>query len=105
MDFKILIFKRNINQSLSDVVDLSHETRERTDAYLETYSGNRYYIYKMYDKLIDEFSYIIFLNVDNVVHGETVEDLIQQLTDIGYTIANPYGLKFLSAALSQTDYK
>lgn len=105
MDFKILIFKRNINQVPCNVISLSQETRERTDAYLQSYSNNRYYIYKVYDKLLDEYSYVVYLNVDNIVQGETVEDLLSKLSDNGFTIANPYGLKLLPAALSQTDYK
>lgn len=105
MDFKILIFKRNINQVPCNLIQMSQETRERTDAYLQSYSNNRYYIYKVYDKLLDEFRYVVYLNVDNIFIGETVEDLLRQMSDYGFTIANPYGLKLLPAALSQTDYK
>lgn len=105
MDFKILIFKRNINQVPCNVIQLSQETRERTDSFLQSYSNNRYYIYKVYDKLLADYRYVVYLNVDNIVQGKTVEDLLRQLSDNGFTIANPYGLKFLPAALSQTDYK
>lgn len=105
MDFKILIFKRNINQVPCNVIQLSQETRERTDSFLQSYSNNRYYIYKVYDKLLSDYRYVVYLNVDNIVQGETVEDLLRQLSDNGFTIANPYGLKLLPAALSQTDYK
>lgn len=105
MDFKILIFKRNINQVPCNVIQLSQETRERTDSFLQSYSNNRYYIYKVYDKILSDYRYVVYLNVDNIVQGETVEDLLRQLSDNGFTIANPYGLKLLPAALSQTDYK
>lgn len=105
MDFKILIFKRNINQVPCNVIQLSQETRERTDSFLQSYSNNRYYIYKVYDKLLADYRYVVYLNVDNIVQGETVEDLLRQLSDNGFTIANPYGLKLLPAALNQTDYK
>lgn len=105
MDFKILIFKRNINQVPCNVIQLSQETRERTDSFLQSYSNNRYYIYKVYDKLLADYRYVVYLNVDNIVQGETVEDLLRQLSDNGFTISNPYGLKLLPAALSQTDYK
>lgn len=105
MDFKILIFKRNINQYPCDVISLSQETRERTDSYLETYSGNKYYIYKVYDKLLDEFRYVVYINTDYIIYGESVKDVLLQLSDYGFTIANPYRLKFLAAALSETDYK
>lgn len=105
MDFNILIFKRHINQVPCNEINLSQEIEQRTDAYLQTYSNNRYYIYKVYDKLLDEFGYMIYLNADCIIRGETIEGVLQQLPDYGFTISNPYGLQFLPVALSQTDYK
>lgn len=105
MDFKTLIFKRNINQVPSDIIESVNESRERMDAYLESYSGNRYYIYKFHDKILDEYSYQILIDDTNVVCGKNVKQLFENLSDYGYSIANPYGIYYLPVALSQTSYK
>lgn len=105
MDFKTLIFKRNINQVPSDIIETVNESRERTDAYLESYSGNRYYIYKSHDKILDDYIYFIFLSNIYIVRGKNVQDLLENLADYGYKILNPYGLFYLPVALSLTSYK
>ena len=105
MDFKTLIFKRNINQVPSDIIKSVYESRERTDAYLESYAGNRYYIYKCHDHILDEYSYSITVDDINIVCGENVKHLLENLADYGYIIANPYGINYLPVSLSQTSYK
>lgn len=105
MDFKTLIFKRNINQVPSDIIKSVYENRERTDAYLESYAGNRYYIYKCHDKILDEYSYQILIDDTIIVCGKNVKHLFENLSDYGYSIANPYGIYYLPVALSQTSYK
>lgn len=105
MDFKTLVFKRNINQVPSDIIKSVNESRERTDAYLESYSGNRYYIYKCHNKILDEYIYSITVDDINIVCGINVKHLLENLSDFGYSIANPYGINYLPVALSQTSYK
>lgn len=105
MNFKALIFKRNINQVPSDIINSVYESRESTDAYLESYSCNRYYIYKCHDKILDEYSYSVSVDEINFVYGENVKHLLENLTDFGYTIVNPYRILYLPVALSQTSYK
>ena len=105
MDFKTLIFKRNLNQVPSDIIKSVNESRERTEAYLESYAGNRYYIYKCHDKILDEYSYSITVDDINIVCGKNVKHLLENLSDYGYSIANPYGIYYLPVALSQTSYK
>lgn len=105
MDLKTLVFKRNINQVPSDIIQSVNESRERTDAYLESYSGKRYYIYKCHDKILDEYSYLIFISDTNIVRGENVKNMLENLSDYGFSIVNPYGIHYLPVALSQTSYK
>ena len=105
MDFKTLVFKRNINQVPSDIIESVNESRERTDAYLESYAGNRYYIYKSHDKILDEYIYFICIDNFYTVHGKNVKHLLENLSDYGYMIANPYGIYYLPVALSMTSYK
>ena len=105
MDFKTLIFKRNINQVPSDIIKSVYESRERTDAYLESYAGNVYYIYKCHDKILDEYTYVISIGNNIEVRGENVKELLENLADYQYRIVNPFGIYYLPVALSMTSYK